>query len=84
MGKKYTGKEALRAGIVSHACPGTEVMDAAMKMAERAVMDNYDGPALTMLKINLYEGEHTTLCGPLLYSSKLWQNWRCYHVCALY
>ena len=68
MGKKYTGEEALRAGIVSHVCPATEIMDAAMKMAESAAKENYDGPALTMLKHNLYNGEHTTLCGPLLYS----------------
>ena len=73
MGKKYTGEAALSAGIVSHACPGTEVMDVAMKMAESVAKENYDGPALAMLKFNLYEGEHTLLSGPLHYA-KLWQN----------
>lgn len=71
MGKKYTGEEALRAGIVSHVCPSTEVMDAAMKMAKTTAKENYDGNALSMLKHNLYEGEFTALHGPLTYSSKL-------------
>ena len=85
MGKKYTGEEALAAGIVSHACLGTEVMDVAMKMAEKAAKENYGSEALAMIKLNLYEGEYKTLCGPLLYSSKLWQNQRnLYYDSALY
>lgn len=54
MGKRYTAEEAERVGIINTTCPGDEVLDTALKLAETGSQQNYDRTTMSQIKNDLY------------------------------
>ena len=71
LGKKYTGGEALKAGIVDQISSSDELMTTALTLAEENTShgkEEYDNAMLHSLKRDLYLDLYKNLNEPAVYS----------------
>ena len=54
MGKRYTAEEAKCAGIINTICPGDQILERALKLAEIGTQQNYDRTIMGQIKNDLY------------------------------
>uniref|UniRef100_A0A1X7VG08 Uncharacterized protein n=2 Tax=Amphimedon queenslandica TaxID=400682 RepID=A0A1X7VG08_AMPQE len=71
MGRRYTGQEALDAGIIQGVMPGPQLLLSALKRGEEAAKENFDRSTLGELKNALYFSTVKALTEPNTYYSKL-------------
>ena len=70
LGKKYTGEEALNAGIVHRICSDAELMNTALALANETTSqgkEEYDNSMLHALKHDLYRDLCKKLNEPAVY-----------------
>ena len=78
MGKRFTGKQAMEAGIVHAVCPGSDLLNKALELSEKLIKEKYNPESLQQLKKDLYYKVLKSLREhpPKYYDeSKLWSIW---------
>ena len=67
LGKKYTGEEALKTGIVHRTSSNTELMDTALTLTTSHGKEEYDNSMLAQLKYDLFVDLYKALNEPAVY-----------------